>query len=67
MQYRHHVGPAQHTYLLLLEKLTGSPHFMEPECSLTHSHMPVTCPYLDPRQTYGIEIGVKKGSIRDFT
>ena len=41
----------------LLEQLTGSqlarnsPHFMEPEGSLPHSQMPVTCPYPEPAQS----------------
>jgi hypothetical protein len=39
---------------IILEKLTGSqllknfPHFMEPEVSLPHSQVPVTCPYPQP-------------------
>jgi hypothetical protein len=51
----------RHTYLLapwsrvLLEKLTSlcsqsrnSPHFMEPEVSLSYSQVPANCPYLEP-------------------
>jgi len=42
---------------VLLEKLTvcswsrNSPHFMEPEGSLPHSQVPVTCPYPEPARS----------------
>ena len=45
------------TYLLtpwsraLLEKLTGSQHFMEPEGSLPHSQVSATCPHSQPDQS----------------
>ena len=39
-----------------LEKLNGSqlrnsPHFMEPEGSLPHSHVPAACPYPEPARS----------------
>ena len=45
------------TYLLtpcsgaLLEKLTGSQHFMEPEGSLPYSQVSATCPHSQPDQS----------------
>jgi len=33
---------------LVLSYSRNSPHFMEPEGSLPHSHVPATCPYPEP-------------------
>ena len=51
LTYLLHVAESLQRSQPVLSQSRNSPHFMEPEGSLSHSHMPATCPYPEPSRS----------------